>query len=425
MMNSNNSPFVDLELDLIFASSTNPRKNFDPEDLNSLADSIKVQGVLQPIIVRKGTDPEGFAGYEIVAGERRVRSSRLAGLTHIPARVADLTDVEVLEIQIIENLQRKNVDPLEEAAAFKFLKDNIKNFDVEEIARRVGKTNVYVYQRIKLLDLCEHGQELLKKNTITLGHAMHLCKCPNVEAQEKVIKFMLKTEWNNPEVIIGVESPNAVKNFIKRNFHLDLSIVPWDKSDAKLCPEAGSCKLCPKRTGYNMNLFDDIEETDSCLDAECYHKKSDAFVESEIQRFKKGKLKLEKLSSNYGYHGPTKEGLIYMKDFAAESSMEDWEVSQIPADKWKHGIFSEGGSNGFKTGEIIRFVDNEYFEQFEFSEPEEEGGNTFNTQQEEFDLTDWEIYEEIDRRVTAKILNGVVLENKLELLVGQLHTRKV
>lgn len=415
MINSNNSPFVDLELDLIFASSTNPRKNFDEKDLNSLADSIKVQGVLQPIIVRKGTDPEGKAGYEIVAGERRVRASRIAELTHIPARVADLSDEEVLEIQIIENLQRKNVDPLEEAAAFKFLKDKIKNFDVEEIARRVGKTNVYVYQRIKLLDLCDRGQELLKKNEITLGHANHLCKLPN-EAQEKVLDWMITTNDENGS-IVSVESPVSVKNFIKKSFHLDLNKAPWDKADVKLCPEAGACKLCPKRTGYNLNLFDEIEESDSCLDSECYNKKMDAFIESEIKRFKKEKLTLHKISPSYFFQQLKKEGILYLDDYTSENSMEQYEIEQIPDEKWKHGIYVSSNKQ-ISAGQIIRFVDQDFYDDFEFKDPEEEESTTIKKptyqEDESFDLTDWDIQEELDRRVTNKILEGVVLENKTD-----------
>ncbi|MEC8831894.1 MAG: ParB/RepB/Spo0J family partition protein, partial [Bacteroidota bacterium] len=131
-----------LEIGSVSPDPTQPPKTFDAQSLEHLAQSITEHGVLQPITVRKSDD-----GYIIVMGERRYRASKLAGLTTIPAMVRDYVDTEVLEVQIIENLQRKDVEPTEEAEAIQFLLDR---YEPNEIAKRLGRSENYIRQRIKL-----------------------------------------------------------------------------------------------------------------------------------------------------------------------------------------------------------------------------------------------------------------------------------
>ncbi|MCR9228233.1 MAG: ParB/RepB/Spo0J family partition protein [Flavobacteriaceae bacterium] len=141
--------------------SGQPRETFDDQSLNQLAQSIAQHGVLQPITVRKSDD-----GYIIVMGERRFRASKLAGLTTIPAMVRDYVDTEVLEVRIIENLQRKDVEPTEEAEAIQFLLDR---YEPTEIAQRLGRSENYVRQRVKLAGLIEGFKTFIRRGEMTLG----------------------------------------------------------------------------------------------------------------------------------------------------------------------------------------------------------------------------------------------------------------
>ena len=147
-----------------------PRKTFDEESLNELASSIKEHGVFQPIIVKKS-----IKGYEIIAGERRYRASLLAGKETIPAIIRDFTDNEMMEIAILENLQRENLNAIEEAEAYKALMDNL-HLNQEEAAKRIGKSRSHITNMLGLLNLPESIKNLVSDNKISMGHARVLSK---------------------------------------------------------------------------------------------------------------------------------------------------------------------------------------------------------------------------------------------------------
>lgn len=166
----------------LVASPTNPRKTFDPVKLQELAASITEKGVLSPLVVRpcRPRPPwtkEGQDGvtHEVVAGERRFRAAGMAGLTTVPCIVHELTDVEVLEIQTVENLQRDDLHPLEEAEGYAALMKEA-GYDVAQIARRVGKSEKYVYDRLKLLQLVPSLKEVFLAGEISVGHAILLAR---------------------------------------------------------------------------------------------------------------------------------------------------------------------------------------------------------------------------------------------------------
>lgn len=146
-----------------------PRKYFDTEALSQLADSIAQHGVIQPILVRAATD--GF--YEIIAGERRWRASKLAGLTEIPAIIVDADELKVAQMSIIENIQREDLNALEEARAYDALMERY-GLTQEEIAEKLGKSRSAIANTLRLLDLPEDVAELVKKGTISAGHARAL-----------------------------------------------------------------------------------------------------------------------------------------------------------------------------------------------------------------------------------------------------------
>ena len=158
-----------VRLSEIEPNRSQPRKNFDESAISALADSIREHGVLQPLLVR----PMPSGGYQIVAGERRWRAARMLGLDEVPVVVRDLSDLETAQIALIENLQRENLNPIEEALGYRRLQDD---FDMkqEDIAKTVGRSRSAVANAIRLLRLPEAVQELLIDGSITAGHARAL-----------------------------------------------------------------------------------------------------------------------------------------------------------------------------------------------------------------------------------------------------------
>ena len=165
---------VELSINDLEPNRTQTRQSFDDGAMTELADSIAQHGVLQPILVR----PLLSGGYQIVAGERRWRASRMAGLTTVPAVIRDLTDSEVMQLALIENLQREDLKPLEEANGYKMLMDNFE-FTQEEIAKTVGKSRPAITNALRLLNLPEDMQNMLERGEMTAGHARTLLSFKN------------------------------------------------------------------------------------------------------------------------------------------------------------------------------------------------------------------------------------------------------
>ncbi len=170
-----------LRVAMIEPKTDQPRKTFDEEALAGLASSISAHGLLQPILVR----PLPNDRYQIVAGERRWRASKMAGLTEIPAIVIEQDDAEAAEISLIENIQRQDLNPLEEAMAYRALMDN---FDLtqEQLSERVGKSRPAIANALRLLDLPEEVLVMLRDGAITAGHARTLLGCRDREALIKL-----------------------------------------------------------------------------------------------------------------------------------------------------------------------------------------------------------------------------------------------
>ena len=179
-----NKSSVMLKISEIEPNKNQPRTEFDEEALTDLADSIAQHGVLQPLLVRPIA---GEDGYQIVAGERRWRASRMAGLTEVPAIIRELSDSEVMEIALIENLQRENLSPIEEALGYKSLIENY-SFTQEEVAKTVGKSRAAVANAIRLLSLPQSILNLLSEGSLTAGHARALLSLKSQDEMEKVAK---------------------------------------------------------------------------------------------------------------------------------------------------------------------------------------------------------------------------------------------
>ena len=165
-----------------------PRQVFDQTALEELANSIKEHGVFQPIIIKKS-----IKGYEIIAGERRVKASKMAGLTEIPAIIRDFTDEEMMEIALLENLQRENLSAIEEANAYKKLLDQL-DLTQENLAKRLGKSRSHITNMIGLLTLPEDIQKDISLKKISMGHARVLSKLEDEEQQRTLAKKIINED---------------------------------------------------------------------------------------------------------------------------------------------------------------------------------------------------------------------------------------
>ncbi|MBQ1975635.1 MAG: ParB/RepB/Spo0J family partition protein, partial [Ruminococcus sp.] len=189
--NEENGGAVKLKISEIEPNRSQPRKDFDEEALGELADSIAKHGLLQPILVR----PLTLGGYEIVAGERRYRASRMAGLTEVPVIIRELTESETMELALIENLQREDLSPLEEAQGYNVLISE-HGFTQEEVAKSVGKSRPAVANALRLLKLPESIAAYLKEDKISAGHARALLTLPNEEIMQEVCNQIIKNDFS-------------------------------------------------------------------------------------------------------------------------------------------------------------------------------------------------------------------------------------
>lgn len=283
--------FAHLPLKVLVSSLTNPRKNFREDKLNELADSIKASGVHQPILVRplpgsrlQETSREAHRGqkwqgyvvptHEIVSGERRYRASTLAGVATIPALIRPLTDDQVLEIQIVENLQRDDLTELEEAEGYEALMQH-NNINADEVGAKIGKSRSYVYARLKLLDLCMEAKQAMREGEIDASRALLIARIPDGKLQLRALEEAVNKDYKGE-----VPTYRAFQSWLRANVMLRLDTATFKITDARLVEAAGSCKDCPKRTGANPDLFADVESADICTDPPCYHGKEEAHRES-------------------------------------------------------------------------------------------------------------------------------------------------
>ncbi|WEV40025.1 ParB/RepB/Spo0J family partition protein [Lactobacillus sp. ESL0684] len=176
----------ELNLSEIRPNPYQPRKNFDDKTLKELADSIKENGVFQPIIVRKSVN-----GYEIIAGERRYRASRLAKKTTIPAIVRDFDESQMMEVAVLENLQREDLTPLEEAQAYEMLQKNL-GLTQEEVSKRMGKSRPYIANYLRLLTLPNKTKHMLQYGDLSMGQARTLLGLKNKDKIDEVAKQVVK-----------------------------------------------------------------------------------------------------------------------------------------------------------------------------------------------------------------------------------------
>lgn len=195
----------EVDIDLLQPNRFQPRSEFDEAKLNELAQSIKSNGVLQPVLVRKAQDR-----YEIVAGERRWRAAQLAGLFRIPVVVRAIKDERMLEVALIENIQRENLNCIEAAKAFQRLHTELE-LSHDEIAHRTGKDRTTITNYIRLLKLPKEVQHFLAEGKLTMGHARALLALESAVEQKELAQRALKAAWSVRQVEQAVSKKSAAK----------------------------------------------------------------------------------------------------------------------------------------------------------------------------------------------------------------------
>lgn len=275
-----------VEVALIEESTTNPRKHFDATKLQELADSIAATGVHQPILLRplpghRVPDTWGFRrkdaplpAYELVAGARRLRASKIAKVAEIPAMIRELTDEQALEIQVIENLQREDVTPLEEAEGYEALMHH-GHADADAVAAKIGKSRSYVYARLKLLDLTPDCRQALREGKIDASRALRIARIPDAKLQAKALAEASRTNYRG-DPAMGVRE---FEGWLQQNVMLRLEQAPFPTTAINLVDGVGSCMDCPKRTGAEPDLFTDVNSPDLCTDPACHARKAQAHSE--------------------------------------------------------------------------------------------------------------------------------------------------
>lgn len=256
-----NLTIVELAIEDIRRSKTNPRKFFDKAKLAELAESIRAHGVLNPILVRPVS-----TGYEVVAGERRLRAAKMAGLEEIPANVREMSDRAALEVQVIENLQREDLHPVEEAQGFASLVEK-HGYAVEEIAAKVGRSKAYIYARMRLCSLSPSAKRLFLENRMLVSTALLVAGLPQHVQDEAAASVTSRLS----EPMAGAEAERVIRD----RFMCRLSDARFDKAE---------CQACPKRSGNQPSLFAQLEKDDICTDPACFARKVGTQTKPEPKR---------------------------------------------------------------------------------------------------------------------------------------------
>ncbi len=315
--------FEQLPLDALRPSATNPRQVFDAEDLADLVASVRAQGVVEPLIVRplkggerherraegrerraeaRGADGPASSSplYEIVAGERRYRAAREAGLATVPCLVRALTDCQVLEVQVVENELRSDLSPLDKAAGYQRLID-AHGYTVEDIARRVGRSRSTVHGLLKVAALPARARTALAEGTLPLETAKLLARVPSAEDREKAAAYVLAgrmvyhpAHWQSDPLPRGQEdgplSFREARELVRTCCMVELKAAPFSRTERELVAGVPDCESCPKRVG-NLAAEDPGSyegcRADVCTDPGCFRAKVEAWqqrIAAEAQK---------------------------------------------------------------------------------------------------------------------------------------------
>lgn len=269
---TNESTYQLIPLKDIAESPFNPRKEFDPKRLAELVQSVREKGVVVPVLVRP-IIPLGGPAFELVYGHRRLRAASAAGLDAIPATVRELADDQVIEVALIENVSRADINALEEGEAYKALVEK-HGRTVEEIAAKVGKSRETVYSRMKLAGLTGEPRRLVLDGTLAPSIGILIARLPTPKLQAEALEALDKY-CGGPGTLDEISARDAL--VVLGNINRPLNKAPFDKTAALA---NGPCLTCEKRTGAQPDLFLDTKG-DHCLDGACWTAKANATAKAK------------------------------------------------------------------------------------------------------------------------------------------------
>ena len=261
----------------IHPSTDNPRREMDEESVKELAESIKQYGVLQPVIIRPDEDEMAPSPWEMVCGHRRLMACQMLGLETIPAIVRELSDDEAFYMMITENLQRKDIEPLDEAYAYRALMEHDK-MTVEELCARFGKSVKYIKGRLALNELIPELKDCLKANTLTIGAAIHLSALP-MDQQLGFYEDCAPTlSESDKETVISPMSISDVKDFIEESSNRITNFAFSEDPEESWNQRLHKCAGCPFNSASQGALFVDMVEPGVCSNESCLGDKILAYV---------------------------------------------------------------------------------------------------------------------------------------------------
>lgn len=325
--------FGTIPIEYIVADPNQPRKTFDEDALAELSESIKQSGILQPILTRPvaGSDTD----VQIVAGERRYRAAKLAGLTEVPAIVREISDAEVAIMQLVENHQRSDVAPIEEAEKMRKAMDDY-GFSIDDLCEKMGVKRRWAYTRLQLLQLAPEARAALTEGKVNASTALLVARIPVPALQEKAMSEILANNGRD-----GTMSHRAAQELLAARYMLDLDEAPFDPADAKLVKGCRSCQECPKRAGNQPDVFTDVD-ANTCTDPDCFETKKQTHFKIILTKAEKKKIPIfsdwKEMQEQFPY-GTTISGsdrLWSMKRVANHSEMssksihEALSISQLP-----------------------------------------------------------------------------------------------
>lgn len=271
--------FKDLPIKSISESPTNPRKNFDEASLKELALDVGRRGILQPVLVRESPLFQG--NYELIFGHRRFRAAQAAGLTMVPAMIRQLGDAEVLELQLVENVKRSDLHPLEAADGYRRLHET-HGLPVAEVAKRVGKSTAAIYDALSVGRLGAEARKDWLAGDLSAGAARRLALIPAGKTQDDCLGEMRKS-WEGRAMDSAEEAWRIINKFMR-----ELAKAPFDTQALVAGVPAVACMNCEKRSGAQPQLFSDVKQKDVCLDVACYETKVAAWWKQRTEASKVG-----------------------------------------------------------------------------------------------------------------------------------------
>lgn len=281
-----------IPIDQLHPSPSNPRRTFGQAGLEELAASIRSAGVLQPLCVRRRlpdlcSQPAPEDGYELVFGHRRLRAAQMAGLAEVPCDIVDMSDAEVLQAQVAENLEREDLHPLEEAEGFEALMRGT-GLSADALAEQTGKSRSYIYGRLKLCKLCPEARQAYVDGRFEGEIALMIARLPSAKMQLQALTVVREQGYR-----FG-QGYRAVRAELLDRFTLDLEAAIFDPADAFLLRDAGACTTCPKLAGNAPEYADALGgesqryttrtvRAQTCTDPDCFAAKKTAHLRNKAR----------------------------------------------------------------------------------------------------------------------------------------------